>query len=279
MTEYTADMLRHAGFRFALSLRSCKERHRSNCPVTIARLLVADLLHMPAPTPLTPPQIRLSDGMVEAIKFLALSLMVLDHTNRFVLDESMPAFFYLGRLAFPLFATVLGWNLARPGLLESGAGLRIVKRLLLFGLAATIPYAGMLGYHWWQLNILFTLGAGAAIVLLIQRRQAAAVVLAFALFIVSGTLVDYAWYGVAACVASWAWCRQRTWTAFLAWIATIGSLVFINQNFAALFAVPLLLLASGKNVRFPRYRYFFYWFYPLHLVLLGLLAQLERISI
>jgi hypothetical protein len=230
---------------------------------------------MPQPISFPPPQITLSDGMVELMKFLALVLMVLDHTNRFVLDNGMPSFFYLGRLAFPLFATILGWNLARPGLLESGAGSRMLKRMCLFGLAAAIPYAGMLGYHWWQLNILFTLAAGAAIVLLIQMRHVAAVVLAVALFIVSGMLVDYAWSGVAVCIASWAYCRRPTWMRFMIWVAAIASLVLINHNFAALFTVPLLLCASGKDVRFPRYRHFFYWFYPLHLALLGLLAQCQ----
>jgi hypothetical protein len=209
------------------------------------------------------------------MKFLALGLMVLDHANRFVLDDGMPSFSYLGRLAFPLFATILGWNLARPGLLDSGAGSRMVKRMCLFGLAAAIPYAGMLGYHWWQLNILFTLAAGAAIVSLIHRRQTATIALAVVVFILSGMLVDYAWSGVAVCVASWVYCRQPTWTGFLVWIAAIASLVLINHNFAALFVVPLLLFASGKEVRFPRYRHFFYWFYPLHLALLGLLAQVQ----
>ncbi|MDQ9169466.1 TraX family protein [Oxalobacteraceae bacterium R-40] len=228
---------------------------------------------MPQPNSHFSPQLRLSDGMIEALKFLALVLMVLDHTNRFVLGGSMPSFSYVGRLAFPLFAAILGWNLARPSLSESGADRRMLKRLFLFGLAASIPYVGLLGYQWWQLNILFTLWAGAAIVLLIKSRQPAAMLLAAVLFALSGTMVDYAWYGVAVCIASWAYSRQPTWISFLAWIACIASLVVINHNFAALFAVPLLLFASGKEVRFPRYRNFFYWFYPLHLVLLGFLAQ------
>jgi hypothetical protein len=229
---------------------------------------------MPPSISFTAPQIKLSDGMLEALKFLALVLMVLDHTNRFVLGGSVPAFFYAGRLAFPLFAAVLGWNLARPGLIESGVGARMLKRLFLFGLAAAIPYSGMLGYHWWQLNILFTLWAGVAIVLLIRTPHIAGMILAAALFAVSGMMVDYAWYGIAVCITSWAYSSRPTWLNFFSWIASLASLVVINGNFAALLAIPLLLLASGKDVRFPRYRHFFYWFYPLHLVVLGALARI-----
>ena len=228
---------------------------------------------MPHSLLLNPPQIRLSDGMLEALKCLALILMVLDHANRFVLGGSVPAFFYLGRLAFPLFAAVLGWNLARPGLIDSGAGARVLKRMLLFGAIATIPYAGMLGYHWWQLNILFTLAAGTAVILLIAKRSAASAILAVILFAVSGVTVDYAWYGVALCVASWTLSRRPTWPSFSAWIAALASLAVINGNYVALLAAPLLWCVSGRDLRFPRYRYFFYWFYPLHLLVLGVLAR------
>ncbi|MGV3742896.1 MAG: TraX family protein, partial [Burkholderiaceae bacterium] len=189
---------------------------------------------MPHSLLLNPPQIRLSDGMLEALKYLALVLMVLDHANRFVLGSSVPGFFYLGRLAFPLFAVVLGWNLARPGLIDSGAAARVLKRLLLFGAIATIPYAGMLGYHWWQLNILFTLAAGTAVILLIAKRSAASMVLAAILFAISGMAVDYAWYGVAVCVASWMLSRRPTWLSFSAWIAALTSLAVINGNYIAL---------------------------------------------
>lgn len=227
---------------------------------------------MPPPSSLPAPRIALSDGMLELLKCLALALMVLDHTNRFVLDNGMPAFFQAGRVAFPLFAAVLGWNLARPGLAESGAGRRMVKRLFGFGLIATLPYAGLLGYQWWQLNILFTLGAGAAVVLLLQTRRIVYMLAGAALFAVSGAFVDYAWVGVALCVTSWAYFRWPSWLTLLAWIASVASLFFINGNFTALLALPLLWLASGKAVRFPRYRNFFYWFYPLHLAVLGMLA-------
>lgn len=218
-------------------------------------------------------QVQLSDGMVEALKFLALVLMVLDHTNRFVLDGNVPMFFYLGRLAFPLFAIILGWNLARSDLFDSGAGSRMLKRLFLFGLVASFPYNVMLGYQWWQLNILFTLWAGAAIVHLVRKQDVASIVLAVALFAGSGMVVDYAWYGVAVCITSWTYCRRPTWLSFFAWIASIASLTLINGNFLALLSVPIFLFASRKEIRFPRYRYFFYWFYPLHLAVLGLVGQ------
>ena len=42
---------------------------------------------------------------------------------------------------------------------------------------------------------------------------------------------------------------------------------------AALWALPLVLLASGLAPSLPRLRWAFYWFYPLHLVAFWLLLR------
>jgi hypothetical protein len=227
---------------------------------------------MPQPFVLSPPQIRLSDGALEALKYLALVLMTLDHANQFLLNESMPAFYVMGRLAFPLFAFILGWNLARPGLVESGAGNRILKRLFWYGLAATLPYAYLMDYAWWPLNILFTLWGGTAIVLLLMRQDDRFTLAAVFLFLISGAFVDYQWFGIAVCVSSFIFCRRPTWTNFAFWTGSLASLAIINHNLAALLAVPLLVLASSWTLHIPRLKHFFYWFYPAHLVLIVLLS-------
>ena len=56
--------------------------------------------------------LALSPQAISAIKWLALLLMLVDHTNKYVLAESHPWMYAMGRSCAPLFAVVLGYNLA-----------------------------------------------------------------------------------------------------------------------------------------------------------------------
>lgn len=225
---------------------------------------------MPLPKSIEPPRISLSNGTLEALKWFGVIAMTLDHVNRFILRDSYPSLYAVGRLAFPLFAFVLGWNLARPGVLDDASIKRIVARLLIFGAIATIPYVGLLGLAWWKLNILFTLLFGAIIIFLCSRASLAAGSLACLLFLLAGNYVDYNWAGIALCVTSWAYSRQPSWPVFCLWGATLVWLTAVNQHIATLLALPLLLIASRFDFSVPRFQYFFYWYYPLHLALIGL---------
>lgn len=87
------------------------------------------------------PRLAIPNGTVEALKWLALLLMTGDHINKYLFNGTMPLLFNAGRLALPLFAFVLAYNLARPGTLERGVYVRAMKRLALFGLLATPSFA------------------------------------------------------------------------------------------------------------------------------------------
>ena len=75
--------------------------------------------------------LRVADGTLEALKWLALVLMALDHTNKFLFKEKLPVLFEMGRLAMPTFAFVLAYNLTRPGAFAAGAHVRTMGRLKL----------------------------------------------------------------------------------------------------------------------------------------------------
>jgi len=55
----------------------------------------------------------LADGTAEALKWLALVLMVLDHVNKYLYNDALLWVFPIARLSFPLFGFVLAYNLAR----------------------------------------------------------------------------------------------------------------------------------------------------------------------
>ena len=209
--------------------------------------------------------IHIDDGTLEALKWISLVLMVLDHVNKWIFDAKLPHVSEAARVVAPTFAFVLAYNLARPGALESGAFGRVARRLALFGLLATPPYAALNG-SWWPLNILFTLLAGLAVTYGMARSTVPWLVLAGVVFAFGGVVVEYFHPGLMILVAAWLHCRRPSWTTLTAWCLSVAALRLVNGNWWALAAIPLLLGAAAVPVRFPRARHAFYIAYPAHLL-------------
>jgi hypothetical protein len=221
--------------------------------------------------PLLRPAFVVADGTLETLKWGAAALMVVDHTNKFLYAEQLPAIFQIGRIVMPTFAFVLAYNLARPGARESGARGRIIYRLAFWGLVATpmsIVLNGTLvgAYAWWPFNILFTLLLIVVLVDLIEKGGAARCAAAVALFLVGGALVEFLWFGVACGLGAWAFCRKPTELRLGIWILTTLSLSVVNQNAWAIAAIPFILGASKLTLRTPRIKWAFYALYPFHLL-------------
>lgn len=214
-----------------------------------------------------PAPIRIADGTLEALKWLALALMLLDHVNTFLYDRTLPGAYQAGRWVAPVFAFVLAYNLARPGALARGVHGRVMRRLLLYGLLATPPFMTLVG-NWWPLNILFLLLAGTLVIYGLDRGGAGGLTLAGTALIAGGLLAEYFYPGVAMIVTAWAWCREPNRRHFAAWVLAVASLWLLNYNFWALTAVPTVLLATRIDLRLPRVRWVFYAFYPAHLAVL-----------
>ena len=237
----------------------------------------AESINAPVRLPVsTAPPLVLSSGTLEALKWLALLLMTLDHVNKHLLHASVPELFAAGRLALPLFGFVLGYNLARPGALASGGYSRTARRLAIFGSIATIPFIalGGLGWGWWPFNIMATLLVATLCAWLIEVGGPARLVAAAAVFIVGGALVEFWWPGLAVCLLAWAYCRRPSWFTLALWIGALASLYVINRNLWALAALPLIFAAGRVNVNVPRGRLGFYVYYPAHLAVLWIVAHL-----
>ena len=199
----------------------------------------------------------------EALKWIALGLMVIDHVNTFLLDRSVPAMYAVGRIAFPIFAIVLAWNLARPGIQLA----RLSGRLLGFGFLAAIPLSA-LGMPM-PLNVMFTF---AAAVLVLALWDAGWRKSAVAAFFVLGILVDYGWPGLSLILAVRWWFLAGTPASLAASLAALVSLYLANGNLWALGALPVIAAVQGYAPHVPRLRWAFYAFYPAHFVVLAVLA-------
>ena len=217
------------------------------------------------------PRLELSDGAVEAMKWLGLILMTADHAQKYGLMPAVPGVYEAGRLAFPLFGIVLAYNVARVQSHDRAVYVRVLTRLLGWGAIASIPFIalGGLGFGWWPLNCMGTLAVAVCIMSVIESRRPFWKTRAAAIFLLGGALVEFWWPGVALCVGAWWYCTHPGGGALLLWLAGTAGLTLINGNgwACASFAV-LAVVASVITIEIPRASWFFYLYYPAHLAMI-----------
>lgn len=215
----------------------------------------------------------ITDGSLEVLKWLALLCMVADHINKYLLAGQQHVFFVFGRLALPLFAFVLGYNLARTGIDHYWQRRRLMRRLAVFAVISTIPYMllGGLVNGWWPLNFMFALFVAVAVIELMQQPSRGASALALLLFLAGGFLVEYWWPGIAAVVTAWLYARRPTLGRLVLWTVTLALLLvpvwFLTGgrfalNVWALGAVPVIWGATRVDLDLPRVRWLFYAAFP-----------------
>lgn len=218
------------------------------------------------------PRLRLASGSIEALKWLALLCMVVDHVNAVMYSRELgPWATAIGRIAFPLFAVCLGVNLARPGADKR----ECLMRLLVVGAVATIPHALLFGYVGpWPLNVLCTFAVAVAWLLAVESGRTWLLPMLAGLCV----LVEYWWPGVALVVLAHALARHgATPHRVMATMVALLLLCLVNTNAWALLAVPVVALVHWWSPHVSRSGRFFWWFYPVHLVALALLVCMARV--
>lgn len=209
---------------------------------------------------------RVANGTLEGIKYFALILMTLDHVNKFWFNETYAPLFWAGRVAMPLFAFTLAYNLARPSSLQNGVHVRAIKRLALYGMLAS-PFYILLGnvYYGWPLNILFMLTIGCSVVYLAEKGGTANICCAAVIFLVGGALVEFWWFGLIFFLTAWWYCKAPSNLALIGLFGAASGLYAVNRNMWAVAVVPLIYIAPLIDLKIPRYRHIFYVYYPFHL--------------
>ena len=239
------------------------------------------MLAATARAPRNPLAIVMSSGTLDALKWLALVLMVLDHTDKFILHGSVPVFSAMGRLCLPLFSFALMYSLAQPGAIESGVALRVARRCVLAGLVAMPFYVYLCGSidaligTIFPLNALFQFALSAVLVqcqagsTVPGIRGTAHAAAAGTLFVLGGLVVEYWWFGLLLSLTTFAFCRAPSVLTLLGWCAALFALTVPNDSAWAVAALPLVWLAPLVNIQLPRVRQAFYLLYPLHFALLA----------
>lgn len=203
----------------------------------------------------------IASGALEFLKWFAVLLMFGDHVNAAFFGRQLPVLSEVARIVFPIFAMILGYNLARPAASKG----RALRRLLLVASIAQ-PFHAIAFGQLLPLNVLFTFAAAVASLLLWEKNQ---VLFAAAVLVLSGLFVDYSWPGVALVIGAYWFTRSPAVFPAAIALASLLGLQWINGTQYALWAVPVLLLARLGDWRIPRSPRAFYVIYPAHLAVIA----------
>ena len=245
------------------------------------------------------------------LKWVAIAAMLIDHTAA-VLGGWLPPLCSglmrdVGRIAFPIFA----YGIAQ-GCVYTHSARRYLGRLLLFAVLSELPYrlalrAGSLAFG--LFNVFFTLLAGAACCQIVKFCKSKGKHWAWAAVVPVGAIVllceilgtDYGGFGVLCVLLPYLF-----WESKPARIIALGSVVaflyvvvshfqgfsyplwwmenpsalggMLRQTLFALAGVGIIALYNGQPGS-KKGKWFFYVFYPAHLLALWLLRAAADLTI
>lgn len=232
------------------------------------------------------------------LRILAMVTMLCDHLWGTVVpgNEWLTC---VGRLAFPIFAFQIVEGYAHTRNLK-----KYVLRLLVFALLSELPFNYAIGGRWLypiHQNVLWTFLIAIGMIWLNEKqrgkgllRRVAVGFLTLLLGSLAGlvTMVDYYHAGVLTVLlfyftrnlGKWRYPAQLFGMWYINWeilgglvyeFSLLGhTVVFPQQGFALLALIPIWLYRGEQGSKSKALRRCFYWFYPIHLLLLGLAAQL-----
>ncbi len=209
-----------------------------------------------------------------SLKIIACVTMVLDHIKYAIPETTCFATQYFGRIAFPLFAFLVGEGYYHTSNLK-----KYSKRLIVFALISQIPFMlfRTLVGEWRMLNILFTLLLGLGTIAVWDKFGKKSIpIIALLVFLGKILRVDYGWYGVLSVFVLYLF-RQRKIGRVIAFLVlnTIYyyprlcsnmSLSLVISYSCTTIPVIFLLFYNGKLGRKTKYLY--YLFYPIHMIIL-----------
>jgi len=229
-----------------------------------------------------PEKYRILSG--SALKMIAIITMLIDHIGAVILSMYPPAqkvlftllgreysvyliFRDIGRVAFPIFCFLL---------LE---GFRYGRNLLLFALISEIPWNLMFTntLHYERQNVFFTLFLGYLAFCAIEYfkdKRLIQLLCILGLLVVSIFLkADYGWRGYIFLLIMYYMRNDKPGQAIL------GS-CWLYYEWRACFAFLSINLYNGERgfIHGKAAKYFFYWFYPVHIMGLVILRQILFLS-
>ncbi len=215
------------------------------------------------------------------LKIIAMVTMVIDHANVIFIGAQANLWRNIGRISFPIFAFLIA-----EGAVHTKNKLKYAVRLLIFAFISEVPYDIAFNGKWLEFenqNVFFTLFLGLISVYALdflrdRRLGVLGVISTFACGIAAAVLSsDYGFMGVVVIALMYIFSTVKTGVRYLGF-AIAGFMTSIvygfplsfgfipAQVYAALSFIPLALY-NGRRGR-KMNKYFFYLFYPAHILIL-----------
>lgn len=199
-----------------------------------------------------------SRSQSDFLKLIGAFSMLIDHLGAFLFPK-MILLRILGRISFPIFAYQLTVGFRKTANLKG-----YLKRLFIFGSISQIPFS-ILEKKLLPLNVLFTFTLGILILYFLERKKYFLAVL----LVLFSPLSQWGFYGTFLILGFYFFN-----SFFLQFLILISASLFsfFSKNYIQSFvfiSFPFLILRPKINFRMPKY--FFYWFYPIHLTIILIL--------
>ena len=202
------------------------------------------------------------------LKMIAAVTMLIDHTG-YIFFPQYVFLRIIGRIAFPIFAFLIV-----EGFMHTRNVKKYIYRMIAFALITEIPFdfAFYGTVNWGHQNVLITFTL-ALLALYIDRQYSrkVGIAAAFGLALLAEFIgSDYGMFGVIV-VMMFYWNYDRFYNKLIFGTATLTLLVSSYQIFDVMAMIPIGLYNGKKGIGV---KYFFYVFYPGHLLILGMIHML-----
>jgi len=204
------------------------------------------------------------------LKIIGMITMIFDHWGYIVGGPEILRI--LGRISFPLFSflTVEGYRYTK-------SRKDYLKRILSFGLIMQIAYTIFYGFD--ILNIFITLSFGIINLILWDKFDGVKrIILLVLVGVLSQTIkVDYGIFGIYLPLLFYKVGLKNPLFYLIYGILIEGGLrleVVPRWQYYSFLALPIIALYNGKEGK--KLRYFFYLFYPIHLIVIQGMAMLLK---
>lgn len=204
------------------------------------------------------------------LKCIAVATMLIDHIGAFLYTDQ-EWMRYIGRLAFPIYCFLIV-----EGYYHTRDVRKYIGRLALFALISEVPFdlacADQVVYMEHQ-NVFFTLTLGLVCICVIDRLSSKWLALGIAagIWLLTGYVIRSD-YGVGGLLMIFFFYQFRSqWLYRLLSVGAINCLCYGPIQWAGTVALLPIQFYNGKKG--PSAKYFFYAFYPVHLLLLYLIRR------
>lgn len=217
---------------------------------------------------------QVSKGMFDSftLKMIAIITMVIDHVGYILIDNATSQyeiFRGIGRVSFPIFCFLIV-----EGFYHTRSHVNYLIRLCIFALLSEIPFDlafhGTL-FYWAKQNVFFTLALGLAAIFCLEEMNNRRGYVVLLVLVCAASYYIHCDYGIGGVLLIIAFYKTRNMpTAKVILAAIILYMFFGKFELYGLIALPFILLYNGKKGL--DLKMIFYWFYPVHLLVLYALA-------